>query len=301
MKCPSCGNDNKENSFCTKCGVRLSTKSKPVNSKRRSKSGIYFGSPKIFGILSVTLIGLITLFIFLGFENNSDSNIVDSSPTKITKDSPNNNSTTDSTTASTPFPSPKKVFDDKDIVGNLIEEVAPSAGVSFWGFRAFNKEFNKDYDSDYPVSAIAFGQFEISDASLASLTPEGWSALKELVKTNVFVETDFGAGFSRDPQQSIDCDDDERTCLLTLNSYNSYVTKKYSNKMTLKFRFNIPETVSKSEAGADYYDNLEIVNTYIQPATCAMAYEKMSEYLKGYAVESRFFINQLTSPKYGIC
>jgi hypothetical protein len=297
MKCPSCKNDNRDNKFCTKCGAMLSSTAKPVSSNRRSKSNIIFGSPKILGTIAVMVIGLVTLFIFLQINKSNDS-----SPAEISDESPIVNLTIPPTTVSTPVPSLKKVFDDVKIVGNLIEEVGDSVGdESFWGFYAFNDEFNKDFDADYPVSAISFGQFEIASESNYLANPEGWFALKELIKANVFVESDFGSGFSRYPKQSIDCDVDA-TCILTLEGYEDYVTKKYSKKETLKFRFNVPDSVSsKSEGHYVYYENMDIVNTYIEPTTCAKAYKKMTEVLKGSGEETRYFIRQLTSPKYKIC
>jgi hypothetical protein len=292
MKCPSCGNDNRDNKFCTKCGARLSTTAKPVGSNRRSESNSSFGSPKILGTFAVTVIGLFALFIVLQMGRSSESTKLESS---VVDSTPDNNVNkipliTPSISASSEVsPTPEKKIsptpgrevnlDNKKIVGNVVYDYDAFLESGFVDFTLFSDDIETKGER---IGYLTFQDKEGFSPSLnifADSSIDRYDQLRVLIPSLVSVEVDSGKGFSKWENQIIKCDD--FGCNLILPGFEDMIFKNYDSKKVIRIKYNISSEEQLKDANMSI-TNASIDKITFEPATCSDIYVKVTKPAKGF-------------------
>jgi uncharacterized membrane protein YvbJ len=299
MKCPSCGNDNSDNKFCTKCGEKLLEK-KALN-KQEVKHKTQFNRKLIIG--SISLFSVLSIFFLIDLANNSQQN----NKVLVQQESNNNNeikkqestiSPVPNSSQLQPSPSPSKtniVLDDKKIVGNLMYDPT----VSTMYFSSFDEDFNDEnlWDSDSPKTWFFTIFFD------SNLTTESWNQIKESLTKYPEIEIETEEGWVKYPDQYFECDDEvifSVFCTITLEKFDQIALKKYTKSTTISFRVLIPIEnafpVEKLEL-----KNMDIVRLKFTPATCKGALDAMTSPSKGFFYTKKEYLNILTNSKNGIC
>jgi hypothetical protein len=280
MKCPSCGNDNRDNKFCTKCGIKLLEKKErnkqEVKHKNQLKQRLIIGSITLFS-------GILILFLIDYANNRQENNKVsvqqEFNNNKIKKQESFNSPTPDNSQLQ-PSPSPSKtqrLLDDNEIIGNLIYSIAPRETESYYQFQIdwmfynkslkFNKEQNLWTGSKYGFSLLDYRN-----------QPSGLSAdqtiyiLDQLPKS-ITTEINLGSGWIN-LDSSIKCDDLGYECQMRIDSLAEYFIEKYNKKKVIELRINISNEDSFNFRKF-YYKNGDVLRFEIIPSTCQNMYNEV--------------------------
>jgi hypothetical protein len=293
MKCPSCGNYNRDNKFCTKCGARLSSTAKSFGSNKRSKSNTSLGSPRILVTFAVTVIGLVALFIVLQMGRSSDSTKLESS---VVDSTPDNNVNeipliTPSISASSEVsPTPEKKIsptpgrevnlDNKKIVGSVVYDYDANIESGYVNFTLFSDDIEtKDDRFGYIAFQDGAGFSGTSINLFSGSSIDRYNQLRVLIPSLVSVEVDSGKGFSKWENQIIKCYD--FGCNLILPGFEDMIFKNYDSKKVIRIKYNISSEEQLKDAGM-YITNASIDKITFEPATCSDIYVKVTQPAKGF-------------------